>query len=257
MSNKVVFRSRDKTARKLFNLSMQAIGGLSQTSKMEGYSYNLPSSNCISGTTLRCIPGSVCSECYCRRNNYLYPCVQNAMNRRLTIIQKVLAESANGNIHPEIFFVNEFSNVLRDLNVEIFRWHDSGDLQGVDHLDIICEIARKNQQIKFWLPTKEIFFVTQYLKSRQFPKNLFVRISLPMVNQLPNEFIKSLSKHGISFGVVFDSEHFDEQYGECHFLNDAKMFFCPSKLQGSKCNGDFMKCRMCYERNRNIVYRKA
>ena len=37
-----------------------------------------------------------------------------------------------------------------------FRWHDSGDLQGQQHLDQIIEVCRLTPDVKHWLPTREI-----------------------------------------------------------------------------------------------------
>ena len=59
-----------------------------------------------------------------------------------------------------------------------FRWHDSGDLQSVDHLKAIVQIARNLPRIKFWLPSREIKIIKDYLKdSGSIPDNLNIRIS--------------------------------------------------------------------------------
>ena len=78
-----------------------------------------------------------------------------------------------------------------------FRWHDSGDLQGVAHLKKIVEVCNKTPGVSHWLPTREAGFVKEYKnKFGDFPKNLVVRISATMVNGVPHK------SHGHSSTVV-------------------------------------------------------
>ena len=53
------------------------VGGLSTPSKMPGYAYGLPAKDCIVGSTLAKIPGSVCHGCYALMGNYRFPNVKN------------------------------------------------------------------------------------------------------------------------------------------------------------------------------------
>ena len=67
-----------------------------------------------------------------------------------------------------------------------FRWHDSGDLQGVWHLENICEVARRTPDVNHWLPTREYSFVSFYLASgKKIPSNLVVRLSAHMIDAEP------------------------------------------------------------------------
>jgi len=59
-----------------------------------------------------------------------------------------------------------------------FRWHDSGDLQSVEHFRLICDIARATPNTTHWLPTKE----PRYVKG-DVPANLIVRVSAPHIDQ--------------------------------------------------------------------------
>ncbi len=68
----------------------------------------------------------------------------------------------------------------------LFRWHDSGDIQGVEHLDKICQIAYETPEITHWLPTKESNLVMNYTKP--IPKNLVIRLSGSFVDGKPPKY---------------------------------------------------------------------
>ena len=61
-------------------------GGLGYPSKMPGTSYGISAHACITGAKLATVPGSVCHGCYALRNNYNYPSVATAHERRLASI---------------------------------------------------------------------------------------------------------------------------------------------------------------------------
>ena len=58
-----------------------------------------------------------------------------------------------------------------------FRWHDSGDLQSVDHLRAINEIALALPAVKFWLPSREYKIVKQFTDRETVADNLTIRLS--------------------------------------------------------------------------------
>ena len=67
-----------------------------------------------------------------------------------------------------------------------FRWHDSGDLQGVWHLEKIAEVCERTPTVHHWLPTREYGYVAAYLASgKQIPTNLVVRLSAHMIDTEP------------------------------------------------------------------------
>ena len=45
--------------------------------------------------------------------------------------------------------------LLKAENNPFFRWHDSGDIQDVKHLEDIVEVTRQTPEIMHWLPTLE------------------------------------------------------------------------------------------------------
>ena len=98
-------------------------GGLSSPSKMPGYAYNLPAWQCVTGVKLQAVAGSVCSGCYAMKGRYRFQNVKDALNRRL-----------NSLTDPQ--WVEAMTVLVTHYSKQVpwFRWHDSGDLQGADHL---------------------------------------------------------------------------------------------------------------------------
>lgn len=67
-----------------------------------------------------------------------------------------------------------------------FRWHDSGDLQGVWHLENIVEVCQRTPDVSHWLPTREYEYVAKYLAGgNEIPGNLCVRLSAHMIDSEP------------------------------------------------------------------------
>ena len=135
-------------------------GGLSAPSKMPGPAYNLPAQACITGSKLVKIPGSVCHGCYALKGWYRFKNVKDALSRRLASI-----------MDPRWI---EAMVVLIDKE-PFFRWHDSGDLQSVQHLKNIFEVCNRTPGTQHWLPTREVKFLP--LNFDAIPKNLIIRLS--------------------------------------------------------------------------------
>jgi len=71
-----------------------------------------------------------------------------------------------------IYILNHSKSIL---DTGVFRWHDSGDIQSVEHLDKIVRIAIATPNVKHWLPTKESNWIQKY--ANPIPKNLVIRLS--------------------------------------------------------------------------------
>ena len=145
------------------------VGGLSKPSKMPGWSIGIPAKECKTGSKLRLIPNSVCSECYALKNCYMFKVVQEAQYKRLKAIA-----------HPD--WVLAMSTLINSKKPDVFRWHDSGDVQDVDHLEKIFEVCRLTPSKRHWMPTREAW-IKDHMKFA--PKNLVVRFSSPMIDQGP------------------------------------------------------------------------
>lgn len=198
--------------------AQKIVGRLSDTTKMPGFSYSLPSSSCKMGNKLKKIEGSVCSKCYAHKGNYCYPMIQACLQRRLKSITNPLWAIAMSTLIE-----------YRCKTVPYFRFHDSGDLQSVDHLLNIVTIASNLPKVKFWLPTKEYKMVDTASKLVSIPKNLVIRRSLYMINDRQENMA-----HANALVVVKDKIR-DERYKGVHV--------CQATLHRHPCG----KCRACWK----------
>jgi hypothetical protein len=72
------------------------------------------------------------------------------------------------------------------LDGQFFRWHDSGDLQSLQHLLMIFEVCRLTPGVRHKLPTKEIATVKlAALLERELPSNLTILLSESLIDR-PN-----------------------------------------------------------------------
>ena len=192
---------------------------LSNPSKMPGRAYSLPATECKVGGRLQNVAGSTCENCYAMRGAYVWRPTREAMAKRLAAIE-----------HPQ--WVEAMVVMVR--GQEWFRWHDSGDLQSVQHLARIVEICEQTPETRHWLPTREKAIVREYLRAGgSFPENLVVRLSAAMVDgEVPAGF---------------------EHTSTVHHQSEAIGHECPAPSQGNACQD----CRACWDRNvSNVSYRK-
>jgi hypothetical protein len=134
------------------------------------FSYGISAKLCKVGAKLASVAGSTCEGCYALKDNYNYPSVQKAHENRVASLSSVSWADAM------IF-------QIRQSKTEYFRWHDSGDLQSLQHLFDIVRIAEALPSVKFWIPTREKGIVNQYLRTAgDFPDNLVVRVSAAMID---------------------------------------------------------------------------
>ena len=155
------------------------VSGLSKPSKMPSYGYSLPAIRCVVGSKLREVVDSTCYECYAMKGRYVFPNVQDALERRY---QQALNNPKW--IEAMVFLILWYSTKFKK-----FRWHDSGDLIDMRHLLMIVEVARQTPNVLHWLPTREVGLIKEYKEIYgSFPKNLVVRISATMVNGTPHKF---------------------------------------------------------------------
>jgi hypothetical protein len=155
-----------------------AVGGLSNPFKMPWFAYNIPAKACLIGSYLVGVLNSVCSVCYALGGRYMFPVVIAAMERRLALIGE--PEWADNMVRVLTAKAKKTTKLKR-----YFRWHDSGDLQGLWHLRAIGHIAYETAGlISYWIPTKELKQVRDYEKQYgQLPDNLCVRVSGMMVDR--------------------------------------------------------------------------
>jgi len=192
---------------------IQATGGLSKPSKMPCFSFNLPATTCKRGAVLAKVEGSVCSKCYAMNGNYRFPNVQNALWRRYDLL---MADMDN----LLISWTNNMTKLIRrNEGSGYFRWHDSGDLQSTLHLSAIDQIAQALPDIQFWLPTRELDIVDEYLETFPIPPNLCIRLSVDAIgnDKEPHPLFKSLptSSVGSNNGWQCNAKQHQNKCGAC------------------------------------------
>ena len=198
---------------------------------MPCHSYNTSTTGCRVGSTLVNVPGSVCFGCYARKNNYVrYPAGELARLKRLNAIQFNLGGWEKA--------ITEL--IQRKEQSGYFRWHDAGDLDCLAHLEAINRIALALPKIKFWLPTRELSTVSQFvMKHGKFANNLVVRLSALKVKGIaPAAVAKRLDVNTSTVGWK-NSKHVCP--AQEHLKN------CPTLKTGLRvdCNCDANTCRDC------------
>ena len=143
------------------------VGGLSKPGKMPGWSIGIPAKECKTGSKLRAVKGSVCEDCYALKGCYVFKVVQDAQYRRLAAIYTA----------P---WVQAMAHLINSKKPNVFRWHDSGDVQDLEHLNKIYDVCRLTPSKRHWMPTREAW-VKDHLNRA--PSNLVIRFSAPMIDQ--------------------------------------------------------------------------
>ena len=207
--------------------AIKITGGLSAPSKV-GAGYSIPASCCITGTRLRKVEGSVCRKCYAHnRNRYAFPSVKAAMDYRYHALSNPAWVAA----------------MVRQIKGKAyFRWHDSGDLQSVQHLKNIVEVCRQTPETKHWLPTKEWGGLEKgkwakkiverwQEKGGKIPPNLVIRKAMYFLDQDPPD---------------------DLPGAYCAVATQRSRVTCPSTLKkGTNCEQN--NCRKCWNPKVRLV----
>ena len=200
---------------------LEIVGNFSEPSKLPCYSYNIPAVKCRTGSKLRKVPGSVCFDCYALKGLYVkYRATVNpAQDKRLASLSD-----------PR--WVESMSYLINTRKLPFFRWFDSGDLQSVEHLKQLVDVANNCKGCKFWLPTREYVFVSRFVRLYgKIPSNLNLRLSAHFVDGKPPTSLAQ--RLGVRTSTVTRGKA-----------------SCPAKKQNNKC----MDCRACWGKALNVSY---
>lgn len=204
-----------------------------RNTKMPGSTFALSAKHCHKGRKLAKVPGSVCSACYALRIQKLRPSVDKGWTANQKRATSAIERDAFEWVAAMVLQIER--DALRT-GEPFHRWFDSGDLDSVEMLAAIVEVAEQTPHIQHWLPTRETGIVRDYRTAYggDFPANLVVRVSSPMVGDKP------LRQYGHTSTVhKAGTEHVGHQ--------------CPAPDQGNAC-GD---CRACWDPAvANVSYRK-
>ena len=210
-------------------------GSATQTSKMPCKSYSLPTVACITGFKMAQLPGSICASCYAMKGNYHQYAnnIEPAQHARLDAVHRAMVDTDSADATA---WVDALATLIG--TDDYFRWHDSGDLQGLSHLVLIARVCHETPDTMHWLPTREYGIVKEYIDLfGALPANLTVRLSAMYIDQ-PVIVPKSLQNvPGVEVSNV-------------HRSGPVNGRVCPSATQGNKC----MDCRACFHRTGAVSY---
>jgi hypothetical protein len=196
-------------------LAERVTGGLSWPGKMPCPAWGISATRCRVGAALAQRPGAVCSGCYALRGRYVFPAVQAKLEERY-----------RGLFHP--LWTPAMVFLIRWYADQYFRWFDSGDLQGQNHLRNILTICRHTRDVLHWLPTRE-YAVVKACRS-EIPENLTVRVSAHRIDARPPAWWPQTST----------------------VVNEEADATCRAHEQGGRC----CDCRLCWDpATRNVSYR--
>lgn len=200
-------------------------------SKMPGSTFAQDSFACNVGSRLASVKGSVCESCYARKIQKLRPSVNQGWKSNLEKARHWLQVNPTQWIKAATFQIEKLAAKSGE---RFHRWFDSGDLDSFEQLVAIVQVAESTPTIKHWLPTREIRIVKRYMDEiGDFPKNLVVRVSSPMIGDSPLTFPNTSTVHRKGESV--------------HGME------CRAYTQGNQC-GD---CRACWNPDvSNISYKK-
>ena len=218
-----------KSAKEFANISLG-------NSKMPGTTFAQDSFACKVGDKLAKVEGSVCSSCYARKIQKLRPSVNQGWKANLEKARTWLNKNPSQWVAACKFQIERAANKSGE---NFHRWFDSGDLDSVEQLAAIVQVATATPSINHWLPTREAGIVKRFkANGGKIPSNLVIRVSATMIGDKPiagHETTSTVHRKG---QVVFGHE-------------------CPASKQGNSCSGHIGDCRACWNPSvKNISYPK-
>lgn len=213
-------------------------GSLGVPSKMPGYSYGLDARRCHRGREMAKVPGSICRGCFALHGFYA--------TWRPALIARERRHA--GLEHPR--WVDAMVRLISHYctAVPYFRWHDSGDLQSVEHLARIVEVCERTPAVRHWLPTREYEMVSAFRAGGgELPSNLTVRLSAFFVDTEP----------------VIPSDLADLPTSTVHTAGGRAVFTAAEKRGAITCRAIEARdnqcgpCRACWDRRvTNVSYQQ-
>jgi len=166
---------------------------------------------------MRAIAGSICADCYAEKGNYrkYQNNIEPAQHARLvSITDELWVDAMVVSIGTDAYF----------------RWHDSGDIQDIEHLEKIAAVARATPNCMHWLPTREYGIASAFTAQFDIPKNLIIRLSA-MFTDKPVVVPASLKNVA---GIAVSNVHSKTAIG--------------TACNAPKQNGECRECRACWSR---------
>lgn len=207
-----------KAAKEYVNISLG-------NSKMPGTTFAQDSFACKVGDKLAKIEGSVCSSCYARKIQKLRPSVNQGWKSNLEKARQWLEKNPTQWVAASVFQINRAAIKTGE---NFHRWFDSGDLDSVDQLAAIVQVAIATPKIAHWLPTREAGIVKRFkAQGGAIPKNLVIRVSATMIGDKPisgHENTSTVHRKGqVSFGHACPAPKQNNNCGDCRACWNPKV----------------------------------
>ena len=202
-----------------------------KNSKMPGSAFSSSAKHCNVGSRLVKQKGSICEGCYALRIQNMRPSVNQGWVANYEKSVALIATNPAKWVAACVFQINRFA---LKTNEPYHRWFDAGDLDSVEQLAAICQVAIETPHVNHWLPTRELAVVKAYKGA--VPSNLVIRLSAPMVDMKPikGANTSTVHKNAAPIGHV-----------------------CPAPSQGGSCGTGDNACRACWSHDvANVSYKK-
>lgn len=199
-----------------------------RNSKMPGSSFAVTVDQCKVGGKLALIKGSTCHKCYAAAIEKRYPSAHQGWTNNYFKATRLIEENPAQWARAMAFQVEKAAEKTGEA---YHRWFDGGDLASLAMLRAIAMVCELTPAIKHWLPTREAAIVKAFLRERDLPANLTVRISATMVDDRPIAGYPNTST--------------------VHKAKKHVGHACPARHQGNMCGS----CRACWSRDvQNVSY---
>ena len=186
-----------------------------RNSKMPGSSFAVTVDQCKVGGKLALIKGSTCHKCYAASIERRYPSAHQGWTTNYDKATSLIARD------PEQWakwIAFQITKAAEKTGTPYHRWFDGGDVADLAMLLAIARVCELTPTIKHWLPTREAAVVKAFLRLRDLPANLTVRISATMVDDAPikgHANTSTVHKWATHVGHACPARHQDNSCGEC------------------------------------------
>ena len=141
---------------------------LSNPSKMPCLGFNIPAFKyCPAAQLMAKVKDKakkfICDACYACKGFYMFNNVKQSLQDKATFVTKSLHQDNGQSFVDEIskqitkkyFDAKGNKKVLKNVNTDLFRVHDSGDLFSPKYIEAWIKICQNFPSIRFWFPTRE------------------------------------------------------------------------------------------------------
>lgn len=158
---------------------------LTRTTKMPGYSWNLPAGEACPASKLTLIEHgqeAVCSVCYAKAGNYRFPHVKETMQERFSLCREAL-KTGPGLLAAILTPLVEAG--VYESDEPFFRIHDSGDFFSPAYVEAWYLVGAALPDVRFWAPTREHLreLMLPSLRKLASLPNMAIRPSAAKLNQ--------------------------------------------------------------------------